>query len=135
MDSPFERLVATLDYPVYVVTTAVEMESLHARDAVTEYEPWQRGAKATLLWVAIKTGRMHQIRVHLASVGHPLCGDALYQSAAQRPLDASKIGRPALHAARLRLAHPTTGEPLLFESPMPADLGAEVERLAKAPAR
>lgn len=119
-----------------VVTNAVEMASLHAREALTEFEPWQRcGGKATLLWVAIKTGRMHQIRVHLASIGHPLCGDPLYQSAAQKSLDPSKLARPGLHATRLKLAHPTTGAPLLFESPLPPDLAAAAERLAKAAAR
>ena len=84
---------------------------------------------AALLRVRIHTGRTHQIRVHLASLGHPVAGDATYggtrtpssRSAAAR---AALLGltRPALHAAHLALRHPRSGERLSLESPLPPDL-------------
>jgi 23S rRNA pseudouridine1911/1915/1917 synthase len=67
----------------------------------------------------LHTGRTHQIRVHLASRGHPLLADALYGGA-----PALGLSRQALHAARLGFEHPQDGRPLVFEAPLPADLGA-----------
>ncbi|MGR4871719.1 RluA family pseudouridine synthase [Variovorax sp. LARHSF232] len=67
----------------------------------------------------LETGRTHQIRVHMASIGHPLVGDALYGGAAS-----AELSRQALHAFRLAFAHPMTGEPLALVSPPPADLVA-----------
>jgi 23S rRNA pseudouridine1911/1915/1917 synthase len=84
---------------------------------------------AALLRVRIATGRTHQIRVHLAALGHPVAGDATYggrRSPASRRPEAraalEALARPALHAARLAFTHPATGERLSFESPLPADL-------------
>jgi 23S rRNA pseudouridine1911/1915/1917 synthase len=84
---------------------------------------------AALLRVLIHTGRTHQIRVHLASIGHPVAGDATYgglRTPATRRSEAraalAGLTRPALHAARLAFTHPRTGERLQFESPLPADL-------------
>ena len=68
----------------------------------------------------LETGRTHQIRVHLAAIGHPVVGDATYGGV--RP--GISCPRPFLHAARLELDHPVTGESLEFESPLPADLAA-----------
>ncbi len=67
----------------------------------------------------LETGRTHQIRVHMASIGHSLVGDALYGGA-----PSAELSRQALHAFRLAFAHPITGEPLAFVSPPPADLVA-----------
>jgi 23S rRNA pseudouridine1911/1915/1917 synthase len=67
----------------------------------------------------LHTGRTHQIRVHLASRGHPLVADALYGG-----VQALGMARQALHAARLAFAHPVTGQAMSFESPLPADMGA-----------
>ena len=71
----------------------------------------------TLLRLRLLTGRTHQIRAHLAALGHPLYGDALYGGPA-----AEGLRRPALHSAWLRLIHPVTGETLEFASPLPEDL-------------
>jgi 23S rRNA pseudouridine1911/1915/1917 synthase len=84
---------------------------------------------AALLRVRIATGRTHQIRVHLAALGHPVAGVPTYGGRrrpgsggpeARAALEA--LTRPALHAARLAFTHPVTGERLSFESPLPADL-------------
>lgn len=73
----------------------------------------------------LESGRTHQIRVHLAAVGHPVVGDVSYGG--QR--DTFVMPRPFLHAAQLGFEHPVTGEPLLFESPLPADLASVLARL------
>ena len=108
------------------------------RAARTTYVVEEPLAGAALLRVRIHTGRTHQIRVHLASIGHPIVGDATYGSrrasasggerlaAAVRALD-----RPALHASRLSVTHPATGERLTFTSPLPEDLSALLERLRR----
>jgi 23S rRNA pseudouridine1911/1915/1917 synthase len=99
------------------------------REARTSWRVEERFDGAALLRVRIHTGRTHQIRVHLASIGHPVAGDAVYggrrspssRRGAAREAFAS-LDRPALHAARLAFTHPKTGERLTFEAPLPADL-------------
>jgi 23S rRNA pseudouridine1911/1915/1917 synthase len=91
------------------------------RPAVTRYEVQERYSRpvdVTELRCSLSTGRTHQIRVHLSSIGHPVVGDARY-GGDRRSLPAP---RPALHSQHLALDHPVTGEPLAFESPLPADL-------------
>ncbi|HEY4028351.1 MAG TPA: RluA family pseudouridine synthase [Candidatus Dormibacteraeota bacterium] len=78
----------------------------------------------TLVQCELDTGRTHQIRVHLAALGHPVAGDDLYGR--RRPGDPE---RPMLHAHRLRFRHPRTGDVVTFESPAPADFAAFWERL------
>jgi 23S rRNA pseudouridine1911/1915/1917 synthase len=79
----------------------------------------------SLLECRLETGRTHQIRVHLAAIGHPVVGDAPYQGArASLPLD-----RPFLHATALSFPHPVSRDPLHFEEPLPPDLAAALERL------
>lgn len=94
---------------------------------------------ASLIECRLETGRTHQIRVHMAHLGHPLLGDALYGSgfatkASLLPEPAraalAALGRQALHAAVLGFAHPVTGESLLFESESPADFADLQEKLA-----
>ncbi len=82
-------------------------------------------ARALLIEAQPLTGRKHQIRAHLAAGGTPILGDPLYGDPATDPVAAP---RAMLHAARLRLAHPTTGAPLIVESPLPADMRAVLER-------
>jgi 23S rRNA pseudouridine1911/1915/1917 synthase len=91
-------------------------EAHAARPAVTRFMPIERRAGLTLLEVEIPTGVMHQIRAHLAFIGHPLAGDALYGGPLVPGLD-----RHFLHAARLAFAHPD-GSRVRYESPLPADL-------------
>jgi 23S rRNA pseudouridine1911/1915/1917 synthase len=79
----------------------------------------------TLVQCDLETGRTHQIRVHLAALGHPIAGDALY--AGSRP---GEPDRPMLHAHRLRFRHPRTGEEMSFTSPPPADFAAFWDSLA-----
>ncbi len=77
----------------------------------------------SLLEAELRTGRTHQIRVHLTHLGFPLAGDEKYGDFAwNRELAKTGLKRMFLHAARLSLAHPISGEPLQIESPLPADL-------------
>jgi 23S rRNA pseudouridine1911/1915/1917 synthase len=111
------------------------------REAITHYEVERRiespYGKFTLLRVTIETGRTHQIRVHLASVGHPVVGDTLYGAPREiKPKSGTTISlsRNFLHAAELRFSHPRTGEPLSFSVPIPEQLHeflATVERTSR----
>jgi 23S rRNA pseudouridine1911/1915/1917 synthase len=95
------------------------------RPARTRVRPVEGRGGHTLVQCDLDTGRTHQIRVHLAALGHPVAGDDLYGR--RRPGDPD---RPMLHAHRLRFRHPATGEQMSFESPPPADFAAFWERLA-----
>lgn len=94
-----------------------EAARLKARDAVTRYRVVERLGDLALVEAEIPTGVMHQIRVHLAAVGAPVAGDALYGGPA-----VSGLSRQFLHAARLEFAHPRTGEAVIAEAPLPAEL-------------
>jgi len=85
------------------------------KQAITHFRVVKRSSRRTLLEVELGSGRKHQIRVHLAELGHPITGDKVYGSAGRNPL-----GRLALHAERLVFRHPVTGERKQFESPCPA---------------
>jgi 23S rRNA pseudouridine1911/1915/1917 synthase len=104
----------------------------NGRPAVTHYKVVERFARATLLECRLETGRTHQIRVHMAHIGHPLVGDPVY--AARRVADPAWAGfeRQALHAFRLGLIHPATGEAMEWEIPMAEDLDALLQRLRAA---
>jgi 23S rRNA pseudouridine1911/1915/1917 synthase len=100
------------------------------KPAVTHYRVLERFRAHSYLRVNLETGRTHQIRVHLAHVRHPIVGDPVYGGRPQLPprpapalVDALReLGRQALHAHRLGLAHPATGEWLEWESPIPSDM-------------
>ena len=104
----------------------MSVHSRRGRSAVTTYRVVESFGALTRLRVEPETGRTHQIRVHLAAIGHPVLGDRLYGARKGRALPASgpgrAFGRQALHAAELTLAHPATGEPLRVVAPLPADL-------------
>jgi 23S rRNA pseudouridine1911/1915/1917 synthase len=102
------------------------------RDAVTHYRLEERFGGHSLLRVQLETGRTHQIRVHLAHIGHPLVGDPLYggrrQLTAGTKEEQRKVlkdfKRQALHATRLSFAHPVTGKKVTVESRLPADFAS-----------
>ena len=94
------------------------------KPAVTHYRVRERFAAHTLLECELETGRTHQIRVHLASLGHALEGDPVYAGRGPRIFP-----RQALHAWKLAFAHPRSGERVRFESPLPADFRELLERL------
>ncbi|MFN4148935.1 MAG: 23S rRNA pseudouridine(1911/1915/1917) synthase RluD [Rhodocyclaceae bacterium] len=97
--------------------------------ARTHYFVRERFARCTLLECRLETGRTHQIRVHLASIGHPLVGDPVYgrKKSGDARLDA--FPRQALHAFRLALVHPELGSEMQWESSLPADFTALLESL------
>ena len=126
----------------------------NSRSAVSHYEVVRRldtrFGKFTLLRVRIETGRTHQIRVHMASIGHPVVGDTLYGAPAQLSAQVAqgqsssraarrraeperlKLGRNFLHAARLEFRHPLSGKDLELEAPLPAELTEFLDRINEA---
>jgi 23S rRNA pseudouridine1911/1915/1917 synthase len=96
------------------------------RAAVTRYEVRERFGDCTLLACRLETGRTHQIRVHLTSLGHPLVGDPTYGK--RRGI---AFGRQALHAWRLGLIHPSTKRPAQWESPLPSDFASLLATLRR----
>jgi 23S rRNA pseudouridine1911/1915/1917 synthase len=99
--------------------------------AVTRYQVLERFREFTLVEARLETGRTHQIRVHLASLGHPVAGDAVYGGRARRVLPVSPEGF-ALHAAHLAFDHPATGERLELNSPLPARIARLLSHLRNA---
>jgi 23S rRNA pseudouridine1911/1915/1917 synthase len=107
------------------------------REAITHYRISRRFQAHTLLLVALETGRTHQIRVHMAHINHPLVGDPLYGGRMLLPKGATEemrkalrsFRRQALHAARLGLVHPGTGEDVSWEAPLPNDMSGLLELL------
>lgn len=106
------------------------------RDAITHYEVKQKldspYGKFSLVEVRIDTGRTHQIRVHLSSIGHPVVGDTLYGAPAElkaRNAATILLDRNFLHAKSLHLLHPRTNEPLSFTTDLPVELNAFLAKL------
>lgn len=99
------------------------------RPSVTHYDTLEAFRAASLLSVGLETGRTHQIRVHMAALRHPCCGDLLYGA---DPVLAARLGltRQWLHAVRLSFEHPATGREVTFESPYPDDLARALDILA-----
>jgi 23S rRNA pseudouridine1911/1915/1917 synthase len=105
--------------PIRRTRMTTRLES--GRSALTEYQVLERFDKFTYLQVRIGTGRTHQIRVHLASIGHPVAGDHLY--------GAARAERMFLHAWRISFDSPATGGRVTVESPLPPELESWLERL------
>jgi 23S rRNA pseudouridine1911/1915/1917 synthase len=127
-----------IDRPMRLLDTRTRIMMGVASDglpALTRFRVLQSFAEHALVEASPETGRQHQIRVHLASIGHPVVGDKLYGASEQAFMDYCDTGmtpellaafdglpRHALHAARLCFPHPLTREPVTIESPLPRDL-------------
>jgi len=150
MDRPQGTVDAPLNRHPHMREKMAVVRKPDSREAVTHWTldeffgESQRTAAASLITCALETGRTHQIRVHMAYIGHPLLGDQTYglgfktkasklSPTAQATLAALK--RQALHAGLLGFEHPITGEELLFESPLPPDLQALADALRETPAQ
>ena len=109
------------------------------KEAITHYRVEARYRAHTLVRVQLETGRTHQIRVHMAHVHSPLVGDPVYGGRLRLPAGAgdelramlTNFKRQALHATRLELAHPDSGEAVSWEAAVPADMAALIEVLQR----
>src|SRR5262249_38888281 len=101
------------------------------KEAVTHVEVLERLTNFTLLGCRLETGRTHQIRIHLAEAGHPVCGEKVYRRLRDGAEIADNSGSPRLflHAAELGFEHPSTGEPMRWEMPLPRELATFIESL------
>lgn len=106
---------------------AVRVDGKPARTRYEVVREFSAPIVASLVRCQLETGRTHQIRVHLAAVGHPVLGDATYGGVRSTV----PFGRPALHAVRLSFAHPRTGTMLEFEAPLPPDIESLIARLSE----
>ena len=122
----------TVDAPLgrhAVQRTRMAIVRSGGKEARTHYAVLERFAKSTLLECRLETGRTHQIRVHLASIKHPLAGDPVYGKTRSGDARLDAFPRQALHAWRLALRHPSSGEELCWESPLPDDFAQLLESL------
>ena len=109
----------------------------HAKEAITHYELLERFSQASYIKLNLETGRTHQIRVHMAYIGHPLLGDEVYSTNKTRfeKLHAPLFDGQMLHARRLSFIHPTTNERMDFESPLPQNFIKVLDILRKESTR
>ena len=114
-----QPLQGTIDAPIGRDETSAVARKIppDGQSAISHYEVLVPGEALSVAKLVPETGRTHQLRLHMASIGHPLAGDWLYGSE-----DPALIPRPALHAYALRLIHPVTGEVLSLTAPLPADM-------------
>jgi 23S rRNA pseudouridine1911/1915/1917 synthase len=116
------------------VTAQTIDRPIEQRHAVTHVTPVETLSGATLVAVRLETGRTHQIRIHLAGIGHPVAGDRTHGGETERTF-IPRAPRLALHARLLGFTHPASGERVRFESPLPDDLARWIERLRATPSR
>jgi 23S rRNA pseudouridine1911/1915/1917 synthase len=112
--------------------TVLPNNSSRGKTAVTHYKVLERRDEAALIECRLETGRTHQVRVHCASIGHPLLGDPAYGRTPKslRPvLERLGFARQALHAAELGFVHPITGENIRFSSDTPPDMAELIDQL------
>src|SRR4030095_5618497 len=104
--------------------TRMAARKVHGRSAYTEYRVLEHFRGFSLLQLRIKTGRTHQIRVHLSAIGHPVVGDDVYGNKSYQQFSKrfGELNRYFLHAEALRFTHPVTGVPLEFHSELPREL-------------
>jgi len=121
-----ERFV--VDAPLGRRGARIQLDPAAGRQAETAFEILERFEDATLLEASPRTGRTHQIRVHLSAVGHPILGDGRYGGGGDEAR-ALGLARPFLHSWRLRLDHPVTGERIELEDPLPAELADALRRV------
>jgi 23S rRNA pseudouridine1911/1915/1917 synthase len=107
----------------------VDLERNAGKTASTGFELLTNAADGCWVRCTLQTGRTHQIRVHMASIGHPLLADELYGGA-----PAAGMQRQALHAARLAFKHPASGKPLVFHAPLPVDIDGALQQWGIPPA-
>lgn len=119
-----------VDAPLGRTGSRIRLDAAAGRQAETAFEVAEGFGRATLLEAAPRTGRTHQIRVHLASIGHPILGDARYGGGGD---EARALGltRPFLHSWRLGLDHPVTGERIELEDPLPGELEEALRRIRR----
>lgn len=110
----------TIEAPIARVGAILFAVRDNGKRAVTHVHPLEAGPNGSLLAIELETGRTHQIRVHLAAIGHPLAGDWLYGE--------RNAERPMLHAAELEMRHPLTNQPLRVAAPIPDDFRDEARR-------
>jgi len=126
IDAPMGRSIAN--------RKRMAVTGVRSRDALTRFEVVERLGPATLVRVRIETGRTHQIRVHMAYIGHPVVGDATYGRSDRSDIETVRkvgaaLGRQALHAVRLSIVHPVTNESMQFDAPLPEDFRAALDTL------
>ena len=129
-----DAATGTIDAPIGrdpARRTAMSTRTSGGRSAISHFEVAEALARTTLLRVRLETGRTHQIRAHLAAIGHPVCGDSRYGGAAcGRRLG---LARQFLHAEKLMFEHPITGGEVLCESKPPADLRHALDAARREP--
>lgn len=114
--------------------TVLPKNSSRGKTAVTHYKLLEKLDEASVIECRLETGRTHQVRVHCASIGHPLLGDPVYGRTPKplRPLlERLGFARQALHAAELGFVHPLTGENIRFRSELPADMAELIDQLRR----
>lgn len=129
----------TVDRPIGRHPRERKRMSVHGvrrRAAITRWTVVERLPGATVVRLAPETGRTHQLRVHLAAIGHPIVGDRVYGARrAGRGAAAIRFARQALHAAEIRFAHPDTGTRTIVRAPLPGDMQELLVSLRQAGAR
>lgn len=128
--SPFNMPTGRIEAPVQRSSKDPTRMAVVAsgKPSVTSFRVLESFVEASLLEVSLHTGRMHQIRVHMEHIKHPVLGDSVYGRRAARLAAAIGLARPFLHAQRLSFSHPVTGVPVDVSEPLPDDLRSALDR-------